>query len=578
MAVWEIYIILTSLNQRIIMAKKDKHQQQQKVQKQPVKAASADGALVRLDGWLEKNSTRLFYALLALSTLFSLLLFDSKVSEGGDDSAYIQRAWSLLHEGIFPYFQGPGYPVFLSVFVKMFGLNVIALKFFSVLCQVGFVWFSYKAFVKRIPYTVLFALISFISFNEFIQYYSSQTFTETFFLFVQALCFYVIFRIIDTINDQQSFVEGLKKEYLKWLLFGLLFVLLSISKSIAFVAIIGVVIYFLLEKNYKQVLYAIIAFAIIRIIYQLTVTAFFGPPDADQLEMMLRKELYKPAAGHEDFAGLIARFFSNFNTYISMHMYRILNIRNVESDVKNIFPPLAYLTLIILSVFTFMGYKKNKYIFFSSVYMIVLCGGIFFGVQAANMQDRLIIIVMPLIFLVLFYGAYELARRSDLAQTLVVAFAGFMLLVTIGKTSVAAKENLTALKKNLSGDIYYGYTPDWENFLKMSKYCADSLPDSAVVLSRKPNMSFIYGEGKKFAGQYWVTTTNPDSIKMEWQAEKISYIILPNLRMNPKKNNGRIINTIHRMLGPYNNKYRDKVKLVKTIGDVERCELYKISY
>lgn len=165
-----------------------------------------------------------------------------------------------------------------------------------------------------------------------------------------------------------------------------------------------------------------------------------------------------------------------------------------------------------------------------------------------------------------------------MAQTAVIGFAGFMILITIGKSTTVAKENFTALKKNLAGDIYYGYTPDWQNFLKMSKYCADSLPDSTQVLSRKPNMSFIYANGKKFVGQFWVTTTNADSVAMEWKAKKIEYIIIPNLRMNPKKNNGKVINTIHRMLAPYAIKYPDRVKLVKTIGSIEKCELYNITY
>jgi hypothetical protein len=316
---------------------------------------------------------------------------------------------------------------------------------------------------------------------------------------------------------------------MKWILFGLLFVLLSISKSIAFVAIVAVVFYFLISKNYKQALYAIIAFAVIRISYQLIVSSVFGPPDTSQIELMLRKQMYKPEGGHEDFAGLVKRFFENFNTYLSLQSYRILNFRNVESDAAKVIPALAYISAIIIGIFTFISYRKNKFVFFSALYFIIMCSGIFVGVQSANMQDRLIIIVMPMVFLVMFYGAYEIAKSSGMAQTILIGFAAFMLIITCGKSVVIAKDNTTALKKNLSGDIYYGYTPDWENFLKMSKYCADSLPDSAQVLSRKPNMSFIYGNGKKFVGQYWVTTNNPDSVLMEWQKEKIEYIILPNI-------------------------------------------------
>lgn len=562
------------------MAKKEKHSHKKDV---AVKRETTSKTVVldifdHLELWLEKHSDKLFSILLFCSTLFSLLLFDSKVSPGGDDSSYIERAWLFLHEGRFPYFQGPAYPVFLSLFVKFFGLNVIALKFFSVLCQFGFVWVTFLTFRKRIPYMVLFALLAFISFNNFIQYYASQTFTETFFLFIQSICLYIVFKIIDSIDNTLSWTESFKKNYLKWIFFGLLFTLLSISKSIAIVTIAGVVLYFVLNKNFKQAVYAIITFAILRFIYTLVASVLFGANDTDQLEMMLRIDLYKPAVGHEGLGGMFTRFFANFNTYISLHMYRILNLRSFQYDASKILPALSYISTVILAVISFLSYKRNKFVFFSSIYLTVLCGGIFFGVQANNMQDRLLIIAMPLIFLVLFFGVYDLAKRVSSLQYIFILFAGIMLLVTIWKSGIQAKKNTIALKKNLSGDVYYGYTPDWENFLKMSKYCADSLPANAQVLSRKPNMSFIYSNGKKFPAQYWVTTTNADSVLLEWKKQNITYVLLPTLRMNPAKNNGRFINTLHRMLQPVAEKYPQKLRLVKTIGTDEPTYLYELKY
>ncbi|MBL7884057.1 MAG: hypothetical protein JNL69_08300 [Bacteroidia bacterium] len=536
------------------------------------------GIVLKLDEWLEKHDKKVFYFLLLCSTIISLLLFDAKVSEGGDDSSYIQRAWDFLYEGKYPYFQGPGYPVVLSVFVKLFGLDLIALKFFSLLCQFGFVWFTYKAFHKRIPFLVLFALISFISFNHFIQYYSSQTFTESFFLLIQSLCIYVTFKIIDAIKEDETWMEVIKNNYLKWLFFGLLFVLLSISKSIAFVAIPGVLLYFILKKHFKQAIFALLFFIAVRLIYQLIVTAFFGENNTDQMEMMLRKDLYKPQGGHEDFGGMVDRFFFNFNTYISLHMYRLFNLRNVNTDASKIIPALSFITTVVLSIFVFFSYKRNKYIFFSSIYMIALCGGIFLGVQANNMQDRLIIIAIPLMFLVFFFGFYELSKQASMAQLSFVTIAIIMLCVTLFKTGSIAQKNTTALKKNMSGDIYYGYTKDWENFLRMSKYCSDSLPDSSQVVSRKPSMSFLYANGKKFVGQFIVTSTDADTVLAGWEKQSVDYVIVASLRMNPAKNNGRVVNTLHRMLQPIAQKYPQKLRLVKSIGETEKCELYEIKY
>ena len=537
---------------------------------------SDSGVLHRLDKWLEKNDKKTFYSLLFLSTLFSLLLFDSKVSIGGDDSGYMERAWSFLHEDYFPFYQGPGYPIFLSVFVKFFGLNVIALKMTSVLCQFGFVWFTYLAFHKRVPYSVLFALVAFISVNSFVLYYSSQTYTEAFFLFIQSICLFALFKIIDTANEKLNLIDGFKKHSMKWIFFGLTFVLLTISKSIAIVSIAAVLIYFVLNKNFKHVVYAIVAFFVLRIVYELIVRSIYGPTESGQFEMILRKNLYRPDEGHEDFTGLVNRLINNFNTYYSLHVPRILNLR--DFDTLKVIPGLAFITSIVLFVFAILSYRRNKYIFFSSLYMLVLCGGIFLGIQANNMQDRLIIIAMPMIFLLLFYGGYIMAKSAGFLQYVFLFFSFGMLFFTVGKTTVKANENMAALKKNLSGDIYYGYTPDWVNYLTLSKWCADSLPKEAFVMVRKPEMSFIASRGKRFYGVYAVPSMDADTVLKIMTDNKVTHVLLASLRRDPKKNDGNVINTIQRMIVPFSQKFPQKLRMVKRMGDEEPAELFEIIY
>lgn len=564
------------------MAKQDKQNKKPPlpVKKKPVSVGKGNttqpGILQRLDEWLEKYDQKIFYTFLFLSTAFSLLLFDSKVSIGGDDSGYMERAWYLLHEGLFPYYQGPGYPVFLSLFVKFFGINVIALKMTSVLCQFGFVWFTYFAFRKRVPYSVLFALVAFISMNSFILYYSSQTYTEAFFLFIQSICLFALFKIIDKANENNSLVGGFKKNYLQWIFFGIAFVVLTISKSIAIVSIGAVILYFLLNKNFKHVVYAIVAFVVVRVIYELTVRSIYGPNESGQFEMILRKNLYKPDEGHEDFPGMITRFISNFNTYFSLHLYRIFNLR--DFDTLKVIPGLSFITSIVLLVFAFLSYKRNKFVFFSSVYVMALCAGIFLGIQANNMQDRLIIIAMPMLFLLLFYGGYLMVKNSGILQYLFLIFTFGMMLVTIGSTVLKADKNIPALKKNLGGDIYYGYTPDWVNYLTLSKWCADSLPKDAFVMVRKPEMSFIASGGKKFYGVYAVPSMDPDTVLQIMKQNKVTHVLIASLRRDPKKNDGGVINTIHRMIVPFSQKYPQKLRLTKKMGDAEPSELYEVLY
>ena len=86
------------------MSKKEKQQVKSQASTKSVSSnvGSKSDLFEKIDVWFEKHNKKVFYLLLAISTLFSYILFDAKVSDGGDDSSYIERAWSLLYEHKFP--------------------------------------------------------------------------------------------------------------------------------------------------------------------------------------------------------------------------------------------------------------------------------------------------------------------------------------------------------------------------------------------------------------------------------------------------------------------------------------------
>ena len=75
-----------------------------------------------------RNQKTLFWFSFGLMAVMSLLLFNMRVSEGGDDSTYLCRAMEVVASGRYPDFQGPAYPLFLSLFIFAFGFNLILLK------------------------------------------------------------------------------------------------------------------------------------------------------------------------------------------------------------------------------------------------------------------------------------------------------------------------------------------------------------------------------------------------------------------------------------------------------------------
>src|SRR5947208_2510459 len=135
------------------MAKQIKNKSFGKPPVKPAKKPSPPAAepFWGLEKYFEKNQTSAILILMAVSLIFSFLLFDIRISEGGDDSGYIQRGWYFITRHEFPFYQGPLYPLVLAIPLALFGINLVMLKLTSVIFALGALWFTYLAFRKRIP-------------------------------------------------------------------------------------------------------------------------------------------------------------------------------------------------------------------------------------------------------------------------------------------------------------------------------------------------------------------------------------------------------------------------------------------
>ena len=221
--------------------------------------------------------------------------------------------------------------------------------------------------------------------------------------------------------------------------------------------------------------------------------------------------------------------------------------------------------------------SKNKYLLATFLYALSIAGTSFIVLQTRWDQPRIIMVCVPVLLLAIFYVLYDLfKKRAWGLQFMLFAIIGIVVLTGVVDTLGKAKKNLPIVSKNLHGDMYYGYTPDWVNYLKMSRWCADSLPKGAFVAARKAPMSFIYGKGMEFFPVYKVIDKYaiPDSLLAFYKTNKVNYIMVPNLRLNPDKYTGDVITTMKYMSEPIGN----RLKLIHTEGTEEVTELYQIMY
>lgn len=540
----------------------------------------------KFENWAAKNDTKLFYGLTILCLLLSFISFNARISEAHDDALYLEGGWRFVHE--FPdYFytqNAPLYPLFLGLLVKVFGFKLILFKLFSLAFNVlGFVLF-YKALKGRIPAIVFIPVAIFQATNHLIIYYASMTFTEAFYFFLQGLFFFYAVKILDAVKKDGV---QLKPQLKLWLMFGLSMFLISTCKSSAIVVVPAVVLFFTFEKNWKAVGFSIASYLSFKIIYELLVRSIWKAQNqfAGQSKILFQKDPYNKALGDEDMSGFIQRFIDNCNLGLSKRFYQLLGWR--DENNTDVYGFITLVTIAIIVIGFWQLYKqKNKVMLLFGLFAgaeIILS---YFILQTRWDQPRITLICMPVLLILMLYAFYAFTNKPGAIGQMV--YVGLIVLM-IGSVCISSLKrgftNLPIVQKNLKGDKYFGYTPDWQNFLKASEWCADSLSKESLVASRKAPMSFVYGKGKKFFPIYSVIKkdsiteqSNPDSALAFFREKKVTHVILASLRLDPNNAGAGFINTVHNIFGPIDQKYPGMLKLVHTEGAFEQAQVFEIQY
>jgi len=526
-----------------------------------------------LDTWLDKNSKALLIVFFGASILFSFFLFQVRMDIGGDDSGYVLRAYDFLHKGAFPSFQGPLYPMFLSIFVSFLGIKVIFLKSLSLLFNFIALLFFYKSFKGRIPPFVLYATLLLTAINASILSFASLTYSEAFFMALQSIFLFYFFKLLDKIKDNNNlpFKESLKD----WLFVGLTIFLMSSAKSVGVFALGGLLVYFAMRKQYRYIFYLLAVFLVFNIPINFIEKILWHAPSqfGQQSNIFMQKNAYNVAEGNETFHGYIGRFFQNSNLYLSKRFFQIIGLRSLEATTT-----ITWLAYLFVFTFLFCVYRiiksKNNYLLAASLYVACLTGITFIVLQVQWDQPRLVMIFVPLYLLIFIYGLYDTLKKAPWAmQLLGVSFILLLTLLEFNATLKKSKENIAILNKNLHGDIYCGFTPGWANYLKLSNWC-EVLPKDSLVACRKGPMSSVYANGRDFfnvAKTDNININNADSVISFFKRNHVRYIMIANIQMG---------NTIERLITPVARTYPNKLKFIRQEGNnaEEAAQLYEILY
>lgn len=531
-----------------------------------------------LDAFFGNRQNLFFYIALVLIVLFGIYLFDVKISTGGDDSTYLVNAKRFIDGENFPSHLGAGYPLFIAIPMALFGVNVVAFKILSFLFVIGSLVLLFHGFKNRVSTSVLILLTLFISVNSQILYYASQTYSEALYMLLQAACFFIIFRLYDKLKNNNNYLNLWKL----WLLYGFVAFYLGVTRMVGYGMMLAIAVFFLTDRNWKASVYSVASFMVFFIPYTLYKKIFWSASQAGRVGNVFYKNVYNKAAGKEDFAGMISRYFDNMEQYLSKHFMIILGLQKDTSTDKSMFWAIVVVALFILSLY-YAFKKQHKIMMILGLYLGAAINITFIALQQSWDQQRLILIYVPLIVLFSSYGLLELSKEKGMRfiQFVLIIFLSVIVLKSLGSSINKAQVNKRILAKNMNGNKYYGFTPDWIHFLQMSEWTAKNLPDEAYVGSRKPSMSFIYGKGKSFHPMYKFPVSDANALISSYK-QTYPHLITTNLRQaetslqNPyqqmflKQNMAGIItqgNDMYSVYGVQNNEQAKSIEtLLKTAG------------
>ena len=554
----------------------------------------------KFESWCSSRNRMLSLLLPALALLFSILMFDAKISIGHDDALYIM-AGNNYAKDFFGYYytdNAPLYVMFLSLPIKIFGVNLLILKFLSIIFFVSSIFFTFKAFSGRVPYVVLVPSMLIFAINWFALTFASLTYTEAFYLMFQGIFFIILFRHIEYLNNPEN--DKLKEAWGRWLVLGLIMFTLFFSRTVGLGAFMAVAFYFLINRQFKSALLSIVSFGLVAGVVEALKRGLWGDKVSQfsQTNILYLKDAYDPSKGTEDFDGFVNRFIGNTVIYLAGRFWEILGFKDEGTDFSG---PLALLTVALLLIGLIAALRhKQKFILSSSLYFFALLAITFIVLQTSWGQTRLVMVFVPLMLMCIFYGFYKFFDKPGTKgfQFFYFVIIGIFLLVNLKTTNAKISKNIPIVKKNLiKGDKFEGYTDDYKNFLKLSEYCADSLPKGSFVVSRKAPMSFVYGHGMEFFPIYKANgPTDADSLYAFLKKQKVTHIMFANLRLNPAVSGDvssvlspgmpsiylayqdydkkSIINSIHNYMAPLAQKYPERFELVKVMGDDEESILY----
>jgi hypothetical protein len=433
----------------------------------------------------EKIKTYIYLALIALIFIPTYNhIFDKKIALLGDNASYyvlgkaIANGEGYVHSNIidkpkatqFP----PGYPAFMAGVIKVFNDDITTIKKangFLLFLSLVILFFFFRNISKNIHLS--FIITAALIFNMHLLSYSTLMMSEIPFIFISSLALLLL-----TLTDFEK-----KPWQDRW--FWVMIAAIAASYYVrgqGLAVFAALFVYLIIEKKWLHLITGTIAYALLLLPWQIRNA---GMPESAYSQALKLKNYYNPSEGLMEFSDWIHRFLTNLERYMKFEIPSAMF--GYEADYKP--ESGSIMAGVLIAVIVVFGIiKLKKYRWAVGGYIFATFGILFLWPEIWN-GVRFVLAIVPLLVFLFYYGIYSAVvylaekagnKNTDFITNTLPYFFAVAAFFYVGKLDVLHKQ---ARKP---------YDPLFRNYFALAKWTEKNLPDSAVVICRKPHLFYVF--------------------------------------------------------------------------------------
>lgn len=455
-------------------------------------------------------------AVLLVSMILCIFVFDPKMSISGDNAEFIILAKSIVTGYGMKYINSPnptpstkypfGFPLLLALIEFISPGNYIAMKVMVVLFFLSSLPVVYLLAKRHVGVLPAFAIMLFSGISPHLLDFSHQIMSEIPYLFFSLLALFLFER-----------AQPLPRIFTsRWLISTLLILMFSYYvRSVGISLILGAVAFFLLRKDYKKALFVMVAAIALALPWYLRNTYLGGNSYLRQLVLI---NPYHPDLGRMGVGDLIDRIKTNLNIYLMREIPRVIlptyyNIISALKLLKTMW--LVAIPLIGIILYGLISSLLER----KSVVPIYLL--FFFGIcllwPSVWSDLRFIVPVIPLLLLFFFQGLTLLFRRLKVPPVALFSILSVLIIILLSSNI----SGILTLKKRTAD-----YPPNWKNYFVAAEWIRRNTAPDSIISCRKKLLMYLTSHRKTVG---YAFSEDPDLVVGRMERDGVDYVVVEQL-------------------------------------------------